>query len=83
MLLHLYSSYSAATPIGKPDGDDRRRRQPNGHARGGGLPPPSAEVERQAQEFELEGLMSEEEDDEEVKGQGEASMTAAVNGRAR
>lgn len=54
MLLHLYSAYSTPEKgknAAKPD--DRSRSMPNGH------------VERQArdvQDFELEALMSEDED---------------------
>jgi len=62
MLIHLYSAY--ATPdkgknTVKPD-DRARQNIPNGHARG------HSAAERQArdvQEFELEALMSEDEDD--------------------
>ena len=59
MLLHLYSAY--ATPQkGKNAAKPDDRSLPNGHARG------HSAAERQArdvQEFELEGLMSEDEED--------------------
>lgn len=85
MLLHLYSSYK---PAGSSSSDavnntthkpirlsatNGRPNQPNGHAR-----VPNGTLDRQAhdaQEFELEGLMS---DDEE----GEAGF-ANGNGKAR
>lgn len=63
MLLHLYSAYAPpekGKSAVKPD-DRNRSALPNGHTRGGA-------VERQArdvQEFELEALMSEDEDDSE------------------
>lgn len=63
MLLHLYSSGQQTDSQGKKPGNtysDRQRPMPNGHARG------HSDAERQArdvQEFELEGLMSEDEDE--------------------
>lgn len=67
MLIHLYSSYTdsnATAKSAKPESSRRTYRDiplPNGHA-----PAPNAAVERQArdaQEFELEALMSDDEDE--------------------
>lgn len=66
MLIHLYTTQSAAAPTkAKPSVNGRDRPLPplpNGHAT-----PGSERLDRQAQdaqEFELEALMSEDEDDE-------------------
>lgn len=65
MLLHLYSSHTL--PVGLPKKDDGRRTMPNGHVR---LPDAAERQAQDAEEFELEGLMS---DDEEPKqGNGHA-----------
>lgn len=68
MLLHLYSAYAPDTSKGKKPmkaGDEERPMMGNGHVR-----LPNGVVERQAQdaqEFELEGLMSEDEEEAGVK----------------
>ena len=64
MLLHLYSGFSPATNAAghqslKLDGEQRPLA--NGHMR---MPPPTA---RDAQEFELEGLMSDDDEHEPLK----------------
>ena len=72
MLLHLYSAYSApekGKKVVKPD-DRIRSALPNGHARG------NSAAERQArdvQEFELEALMSDDEDDSDRTHPGKAN----------
>ncbi|KAK3676474.1 hypothetical protein LTR78_003750 [Recurvomyces mirabilis] len=66
MLLHLYSAQSSGgkTTIGaKPSDDEESSRPVNGHAR---VPNAMDRQAHDAQEFELEGLMSDD-DDENVK----------------
>ena len=72
MLLHLYSAYAPDTK-GKQHvklGDEENRR-PNGHAR---IPNAADRQAQDAQEFELEGLMSDDDDD--------GTKTAKPNGVA-
>jgi hypothetical protein len=72
MLIHLYSAYSTPDK-GKNTVklDDRsRQNMPNGHVRG------HSAAERQArdvQEFELEALMSEDEDDSDRPHSGKSN----------
>ena len=71
MLLHLYSYYVASkAPVKRPR--DEERTLANGHAR---MPNVADRQAHDAQEFELEGLMSEDEDDGAAK--------PGANGRPR
>ncbi|KAH0125976.1 hypothetical protein KCU66_g6559, partial [Aureobasidium melanogenum] len=63
MLLRLYTYYAEAPTNGKtPDPESRLNGSalPNGHAR---IPDASDRQIRDAEEFELEGLMSEDDED--------------------
>lgn len=73
MLLHLYSHYTTGTADPsknylKLEGDEEQRPLTNGHARNGhARAPATAGADRSAQdaqEFELDGFMSEDEEDE-------------------
>lgn len=69
MLLHLYSSYSNSPTNGKGPvklGDEERPRA-NGHAR---IPNATDRQAADAQEFELEGLMSDDDEPEAGKANG-------------
>ncbi|KAF7185366.1 Protein YTP1 [Pseudocercospora fuligena] len=69
MLLHLYSSYSNSPTDGKAPvklGDEERPRA-NGHAR---IPNATDRQAADAQEFELEGLMSDDDEPEAGKANG-------------
>lgn len=57
MLIHLYSTHDAASLQKNKAGNDEALL-PNGHAR-----TPSERQAQDVQEFELEGLMSDDEDD--------------------
>jgi hypothetical protein len=67
MLLRLYSSYDT-TPAAVQLKDDESEARPNGHVR---IPTAADRQAQDAEEFELEGLMS---DDDEV-------ATKKTNGR--
>ena len=63
MLLRLYTYYAEAETSGKPADPESRLNgsaMTNGHAR---IPDASDRQIRDAEEFELEGLMSEDDDD--------------------
>lgn len=68
MLLHLYSAYSSPQTSNKQVklGDEERPRA-NGHAR---IPNDLDRQSHDAQEFELEGLMSDDEEPDASKANG-------------
>lgn len=71
MLLHLYSHYANIRSGKTGKKIDEERSLPNGHSR---VPNPMVDRQAQdAQEFELEGLMSDDEDDTGAKKHGSAN----------
>ncbi|KAI7160977.1 hypothetical protein KC343_g14822 [Hortaea werneckii] len=76
MLLHLYSYYTASSSKGKGPSKrhDEEHSMPNGHAR---APAMTERQAQDAQEFELEGLITDDEDEDGGKKHSQA------NGRAQ
>ncbi|KAI7701623.1 hypothetical protein KC353_g15233 [Hortaea werneckii] len=76
MLLHLYSYYTASSSKGKGPSKrhDEEHSMPNGHAR---APAMTERQAQDAQEFELEGLITDDEDEDGGKKHSQS------NGRAQ